>query len=83
MKQPEEILNELFETVSQDCTTPKQDLQLAITLNPDLDKIVLAMERYASQFSYDFSKTCECKNSPGETWCCNHCGLPVTEKNKK
>lgn len=42
--------------------------------------IAQMMEEYAAQFKYDFSKTCECKDSPGETWCCNHCGLPFTKK---
>lgn len=39
-----EILQEIFKPVSQDCQTPKQDLQLAITLNPDLELILKAME---------------------------------------
>ena len=47
---------------------------------PVSKEMQVLMEEYASQFAYDFSKTCECKNSPGETWCCNHCGLPVTKK---
>lgn len=38
-----------------------------------------AMERYAEQFKYDFSKGCECESRIGETWCCNHCGLPTTQ----
>jgi len=36
-----------------------------------------AMERYAEQFKYDFSKDCVCENRSGETYCCNQCGLPV------
>jgi hypothetical protein len=39
-----------------------------------------AMERYADQFKYDFSKNCECITRGGETWCCNQCGLPTTMK---
>jgi hypothetical protein len=46
---PEEMLMEVFNPSSQDCTTPEQDLQLGITLNPDLDKIIQAMKRYAEQ----------------------------------
>lgn len=37
-----------------------------------------AMEIYAEQFKYDFSKDCKCKSRTGETWCCNQCGLPTT-----
>ena len=37
-----------------------------------------AMEEYAEQFKYDFSKKCGCGSDRiGETWCCNQCGLPV------
>lgn len=37
-----------------------------------------AMEEYANQFKYDYSMECKCgDSSPGETWCCNHCGLPT------
>lgn len=46
MKSAEEILKELY------CCEPtdeKQDLQLQITLNPDLDRILQAMHEYASQ----------------------------------
>ncbi len=50
MKTPIEILFEVFDPSPQDCTTPEQDLQLAITLNPSLDRIKLAMEEYAKQF---------------------------------
>src|ERR1035437_5198646 len=31
------------------------------------------------QFNYDFSHECKCKDSPGETWCCNLCGLPTNK----
>lgn len=46
MKSAEEILKELY------CCEPKdekQDLQLQITLNPDLDRILQAMHEYAEQ----------------------------------
>lgn len=48
MKGKLEILAEIFKPVSQDCQTTKQDLQLAIILNPDLDKILEAMDEYSS-----------------------------------
>lgn len=44
-----EILVTIFEPSSQDCTTPIQDLQLAITLNPDLNKILRAMRAACNQ----------------------------------
>ena len=37
---------------------------------------------YANQFKYDFSKQCKCDYSGGETWCCNACGLPITNQTK-
>lgn len=48
-----EILEEIFNPSSQDCQTPRQDLQLAITLNPDIARIEKAMEEYAAQFKDD------------------------------
>ena len=39
-----------------------------------------AMEEYAEQWQYDFSKKCKCENKIGETLCCNICGLPVVKK---
>lgn len=39
--------------------------------------IFKAMEEYVEQFKYDFSQACRCKDSPGSTWCCNLCGLPI------
>lgn len=61
MKNAEEILKELY------CCEPtdeKQDLQLQITLNPDLDRILQAMHEYASQSRWvkvdkDNLPTCE------------------------
>lgn len=43
-----EILNEIFEPVAEDCRTWKDDLQLAITLNPDIDKVLEAMKEIAT-----------------------------------
>lgn len=45
----------------------------------DADDCIKAMEEFASQFKYDFSHTCKCEDSPGETWCCNLCGLPTSK----
>jgi len=42
-----DILTRIFEPSPQQCQTPREDLQLAITLNPDLSKIEQAMEEYA------------------------------------
>ena len=44
MKSNIEILSEIFEPTSFDCKTEIEDLQIAITLNPDLTKILRAME---------------------------------------
>ena len=43
----EEILLNVFNPASQDCQTVRQDLQLGITLNPDLELIEQAMDIYA------------------------------------
>lgn len=45
--------------------------------------IIKAMEEYADQWKYDFSKECKCTDSPGETWCCNLCGLPTNKHSEK
>lgn len=45
----DEILIAIFEPVSQDCTTPVQDLQLAVTLNPNVDRIKDAMKEACRQ----------------------------------
>jgi hypothetical protein len=49
MKSKEGILIEVFDPSMQDCTTLRQDLQIAVTLNPDLEKIEEAMDLYAQQ----------------------------------
>ena len=46
MKSAEEILKELY---CCDYFEDKADLQLQITLNPDLDRILQAMHEYAAQ----------------------------------
>jgi len=48
--------------------------------NTDRKFIIEAMEEYAKQFKYDFRKHCRCKHTPGSTWCCNICGLPIDNK---
>lgn len=40
-------------------------------------EVRMAMEEYASQYRYDYSKSCKCKDTIGSTWCCNKCGLPT------
>lgn len=36
---------------------------------------------YGEQFKYDYSKECKCgEDTPGQTWCCNLCGLPTSVK---
>ncbi len=47
------------------------------------EEILQAMETYADQWKYDFSKECKCTYSPGETWCCNLCGLPTSKHTEK
>ena len=44
MKSNIEILSEIFKPTSFDCKTEMEDLQIAITLNPDLRKILRCME---------------------------------------
>ena len=44
---------------------------------------IKTMEEYADQWKYDFSKECKCNDSPGSTWCCNLCGLPITPQRDK
>ena len=42
--------------------------------------LLKAMELYAEQFKYDYSKECKCgEASTGSTWCCNVCGLPISK----
>jgi hypothetical protein len=42
-------------------------------------QFIKAMNEFAEQFKYDYSKNCTCKTEHkiGETWCCNTCGLPT------
>jgi hypothetical protein len=46
----EDTLIKEFDPVLNDCTTKEEDLQLAITLNPSLDKIKNAMDQHATNF---------------------------------
>jgi hypothetical protein len=51
-------------------------------LSGQIGWIVEAMEEYANQFKYDYSKICNCGHKRiGETWCCNQCGLPIIKEN--
>jgi hypothetical protein len=61
-----EILNEIFEPEINDYSTEKKDLQLAITLNPDVDDILKAMETYATQQTADLSTQLAKANSDKE-----------------
>jgi hypothetical protein len=45
--------------------------------------VLKAMEQYADQFKYDYSMQCKCHSRTGQTWCCNQCGLPVTDTASK
>jgi len=45
----------------------------------NLGDITNQIYSWFKQFKYDYSKNCECESRIGETWCCNQCGLPVTQ----
>ena len=45
--------------------------------------IIEIADAVASQYEYNFDKQCTCEDRPGETWCCNLCGLPVKHENKQ
>ena len=49
------------------------------------EEVEKLMEEYAAQFKYDYSMQCKCSEGDriGETWCCNSCGLPVTDTASK
>lgn len=49
----EQILYEVFNAESEDCRTRKQDIQFALTLNPDVDRIYLAMDENGRQMCLD------------------------------
>jgi hypothetical protein len=53
MDKREEILYKEFDAISEDCRTRKEDIQLAITLNPDVDKIINAMDENGKQMCID------------------------------
>ena len=48
-----------------------------------VDNLCDLLEEYASQFKYDFTKNCTCKDRIGETWCCNQCGRPIPARYDK
>lgn len=48
-----DILCKEFDPVSEDCRTMRGDLQLAITLNPSIDKIINAMDENGKQMCLD------------------------------
>ena len=50
-----EILQKIFEPTGIDCQSEKHDLQIQITLNPDLDMILEAME---IAYNEGFKKGC-------------------------
>jgi hypothetical protein len=50
MKTAQEVLIEVYDPSSFGDTTSMQDLQIAVTLNPEVNLILLAMEKYAEQF---------------------------------
>lgn len=49
----EEILYNIFDPESNDCRTRKQDIEYAIRLNPDVDKIYNAMDEHGKQMCLD------------------------------
>lgn len=49
MKTKFEILKYIFNPIDDDQSNEKQDLQLAIALNPSIDRILFAMEEYGKQ----------------------------------
>ena len=51
MDSKEEVLLGIFNPSPQDGNTWRQDLQLAVTLNPSIELIEDAMDDYAKQFS--------------------------------
>jgi hypothetical protein len=47
------------------------------------DEFKLHIESALLKFNYDLKGTCDCHelDRHGETFCCNHCGRPVTNQN--
>lgn len=62
----EEILINVFEPSSQYCSTPLQDLQLAITLNPDVGMIKDAMIEFGKRLLELAAENANLLNSKGE-----------------
>lgn len=69
MKSNIEILSEIFEPTSFDCKTEIEDLQIAITLNPDLTNILRAMELAQEQV-----KLCNIPHVSNSVFDCPFCG---------
>ena len=56
----------------------------------DIDVLTLWYNRHSNYleglkkaneiFQNSWSKDCECEYTFGQTWCCNHCGLPYSVK---
>jgi len=52
--------------------------------NHDRKQWVNGYAQCQEDISNSWSKGCECKDSIGQTWCCNQCGLPYdTRKSDK
>lgn len=49
MDRREAILYETFHAESEDCRTRREDLKIAVALNPDIDRIYLAMDEHAKE----------------------------------
>jgi hypothetical protein len=59
----------------------------------DIDVITLWYNRHSNyleglkkaneMFQNSWSKGCDCGYTFGQTWCCNHCGLPYSKKTDK
>ncbi len=43
------------------------------------DYVALLLTEFVQEH-FCYSKQCKCENSPGSTWCCNLCGLPLINK---
>lgn len=56
------------------------DPQEGVNWHPLLEEII---RNALAKFVYDWTRTCDCHEMDrhGETFCCNHCGRPVTNQN--
>lgn len=46
------------------------------------DGVSIGYQKAIEDFSNSWTKGCECKESKGQTWCCNLCGLPYASNSK-